>query len=64
MLEKSEKMSGRDITNFVKKLKEKAKLVSIELGKDDAIDNPLIEEYKIEKIVILIISFLLFIMLF
>lgn len=44
MLEKSEKMSGRDITNFVKKLKEKAKLVSIELGKDDAIDNELIAE--------------------
>ena len=44
MLEKSEKMAGRDITNFVKKLKEKAKLVSIELGKDDAIDNELIEE--------------------
>ena len=44
MLEKSEKMSGRDITNFVKKLKEKAKLVSIELGKDDAIDNKLIKE--------------------
>ena len=44
MLEKSEKMAGRDITNFVKKLKEKAKLVSIELGKDDAIDNKLIEE--------------------
>lgn len=44
MLEKSEKMAGRDITNFVKKLKEKAKLVSIELGKDDAIDNELIAE--------------------
>ena len=42
MLDKSEKMAGRDITNFVKKLKEKAKLVSIELGKDDAIDNELI----------------------
>lgn len=41
MLEKSEKMSGRDITNFVKKLKENK---SIELGKDDAIDNKLIEE--------------------
>ena len=37
-------MAGRDITNFVKKLKEKAKLVSIELGKDDAIDNELIAE--------------------
>lgn len=44
MLDKSEKMAGRDITNFVKKLKEKAKLVSIELGKDDAIDNELIAE--------------------
>ena len=44
MLEKSEKMAGRDITNFVKKLKEKANLVSIELGKDDAIDNELIAE--------------------
>lgn len=39
MLEKSEKMSGRDITNLVAKLKENA-----ELGKDDAIDNKLIKE--------------------
>lgn len=49
MLEKSEKMSGRDITNFVKKLKEKAKLVSIELGKDDAIDNELIADCFCKK---------------
>lgn len=41
MLKKSEKMSGRDITNFVKTLEENK---SIELGKDDAIDNKLIEE--------------------
>lgn len=39
MLEKSEKMSGRDITNLVAKLKENA-----ELGKDDAIDNKLIKD--------------------
>lgn len=39
MLEKSEKMSGRDITNLVAKLKENA-----DLGKDDAIDNKLIKE--------------------
>ena len=49
MLDKSEKMAGRDITNFVKKLKEKAKLVSIELGKDDAIDNELIAECFCKK---------------
>ena len=47
MLEKSEKMSGRDITNFVKKLQENAK--SIDLGKDDASDYKLIAECFGEK---------------
>ena len=46
-LEKSEKMSGRDITNFVKKLQENAK--SIDLGKDDASDYKLIAECFGEK---------------
>ena len=44
MLEKSEKMSGRDITNLVAKLKENA-----ELGKDDASDYKLIAECFGEK---------------
>lgn len=43
ILEKSEKMSGRDITNFVKKLKETAKLQSSELGKDSDKDDDLIK---------------------